>query len=299
MRYVRSVLFTLAMCPVSGYAATLPDCSDPGQQGAPRCIVPFGLEASYRGETQRPSRDRDDLAGVIVDNASSMANAHIAGLVLIADRSTQDGSPNTEPLRKGLINGGDRVCVTDRYLAWFDYTTQDGIPFDVPYGNNASRAGTLAGFWTLDPSTRGFKYHRPSPDGSGDRWAHNELIPGSASPDGGQFWWDQHAPPVEHTFLVPVSSDVPSERHGGWGWFFVSYHFSQSTPESGWTITDDGRRSADGVHYGTSARLASWRGQVDMVDGEDQVDIKNSIRSSMDYICRPDDIVMIWRDDHA
>jgi hypothetical protein len=255
----------------------------------------MGLEASLRNERPWPGRDGDTLSGVFVDNASSMTNAHIARLVLTADRSMQDGSPNAEPLRKGLVNDGDRVCVTDRYLAWFDYTLQDGVPFDAPYGNNASRAGTLAGLWTLDPLQKWFRHRRPSPDGSTDEWAHNELIPGSASPDGGQFWWDQHAPPVEHTFLVIAGADVPPERHGGWGWFFVSYHFSQMTPKSEWVITDDGRRSADGVHYRTSAYLSSWRGQTDMVDGEDEQDIKNRARSSVEYICRPDDIVIRWR----
>lgn len=100
----------------------------------------------------------DAGATVTVDNISTMSEATVRSLVLAADRSTQDGCPYAAPDRKGLIRSGDRVVVSDRYIAWLDVTSTDGVSFPSGFPSKYTRSGELAGYWTLDPATQGFKF---------------------------------------------------------------------------------------------------------------------------------------------
>jgi hypothetical protein len=260
-------------------ADDVPYCKDERYSRVPRCFMVLDNSSDGRGF----------LNIVFIDNASSWPNSSVADLVVTADRSTQNADP-TRPGRKGFMRSEDRICVTDRYLAWFDYSIGDGTLFDPKvYGNDKTRAGALAGFWTLDPSRATFRHAIPSPDGSGGLWAPNELISGSASPNGEQYWWDPYAPPIEHTFGIPTKNDPH------WSFYLFTYEYAQQSPNSGWQMLADGVRDGQEVRYATSALMTSWKGVVDVVDGEDALDIKNSIEASVEYRCRPGDIVMSWR----
>jgi len=147
---------------------------------------------NVRAAKSRFSVTLDDSSTVTVDNASSMTDNWVSGLVIAADRSTQEDCPYDSPNYKGLFKNGDRICVTDNYMVWFDYTTNDGMTFsNPPYGGNWERSGALAGFWSLDPNTSYFKYWKTGPNDCWN-WAHNELISGSASPNQEQHWWDKY-----------------------------------------------------------------------------------------------------------
>ena len=130
----------------------------------------------------------DDGSAVTVDNASKMPDQKVNDLVLAADRSTQTGSPFTQKA-KGLFNRGDRIFVSDYYIAWFDYTIGDGVA-PPPRWPTFSRSGDLAGLWSLDPETQNFRYpyktiskldKEDSSKNISWNWARNELIPGSNS----------------------------------------------------------------------------------------------------------------------
>ena len=142
----------------------------------------------------------------------------IGSRVLAADRSTQDDCVFSPPDLGGLMQFGDRVCVTDHYIAWFDYTRNDGVPFGPAFAADWDRSGALAGLWTLDPELGDFRHYRTGPNGCA--WPHNELVPGSASPNQEQHWWDRYAPPTEH------SIQVVSDSHR----YFFSYYKAKASP---------------------------------------------------------------------
>src|SRR5688572_9963219 len=129
-------------------AADGPYCKDERTTRSPRCWLALDNSTDGRG-----------IINIVhVDNASSLTNAAAADLVMVADRSTQNGDPSAAG-RKGFMRNDDRVCVTDRYLAWFDYSVGDGTFYDPRvYGfeQTKSRAGALAGFWRIDPQTGTF-----------------------------------------------------------------------------------------------------------------------------------------------
>lgn len=228
----------------------------------------------------------DNGSTVTVDNASSWSNYWVSNLVLAADRSTQEGCPYDTNVHKGLFKTGDRIFVNDNYLAWFDFTANDGVAFNMPpYSATWHRSGELAGYWTLDPETTYFRYWKTGPDGCWN-WAHNELIPGSASPNQEQHWWDKYAPPTEHVLGVLSGSSS----------YFMAYHYAKQTSNSQWAMQLDGFvDSASGVHYKSTARMTSWTSKVDIVDGNDSNGISNYIQAELEYICLPDEIVSIWK----
>src|SRR6059058_2368643 len=76
---------------------------------------------------------------ITVDNISGYSASTIQTLVLAADRSTTDGCPFDPPDIKGLIQPGDRVVISDNYIAWLDFTV-DQTGFAAQY----SRSGELA-----------------------------------------------------------------------------------------------------------------------------------------------------------
>jgi len=227
----------------------------------------------------------DGGQSVTVDNNSTWSNSWVTSLVIAADRSTTEGCPYDPPDYKGLFKSGDRIFVNNNYLAWFDLSTDDGISFaNPPFGAHWERSGELAGWWTLNPSTSYFRYWKTGPDGCWN-WAHNELIPGSASPRREQHWWDKYAPPTEHSLEVVSGASK----------FFTSYHYARQTTRSQWALVLDGSVDAAGVHYKTSARMTSWTYAVDIVDGNDSNGIANYIQAEVEYICKPNEIVSIWR----
>jgi hypothetical protein len=237
------------------------------------------------GRLSRFEAGLDDGTTVTVDNASSWPDKRVASLVLAADRSTQQDRPHDGRNYKGLFKSGDRIFVNSHYLAWFDYTRGDGITFaNPPYNNAWERSGALAGWWTLDPATAGFRYPKTGPNG-GSNWAHNELIPGSASPRREQHWWDAYSPPVEHSMVVVSATNS----------FFLSYHYAKQTTNSHFTILLDGYADTNGLHYKTSARMTSWTYNVDVADGNDTDGISNYIQAEVEYVCRPEDILCTWK----
>src|SRR5262249_33163903 len=116
-------------------------------------------------------------------------------------------------------------------------------------------------------------------------WAHNEMIPGSASPNQEQHWWDKYGPPLEHTMVVVAGSEN----------YFLSYHYAKGTPHSMWASLRDGFADAAGVHYASRARMTSWHLRVDVGDGNDENGIGKWVDASVEYVCRPDDLLVIWR----
>ncbi len=227
----------------------------------------------------------DGGATVTVDNNSSMTNNWVAGRVLAADRSMQDDCPYAYPPYKGLFKTGDRIFVNDNYIAWFDYTVGDGITYSAPcFYNGWCRSGELAGFWTLNPNTDNFRYQKTGPNGC-NNWAHNELIPGSASPNQEQHWWDAYAPPTEHSMGIVSGGNV----------YFTSYTYCQNATNGNFTVVADGTTDGNGyVHYETSGRMTTPSLNVDITDDNDSNGISNYIQCNVRYICRTNDIFCTW-----
>lgn len=225
----------------------------------------------------------DNGTKITVDNASDHSRAAVSELVLRADRSTQ--SDCTSKPCKGLFKTGDRICVTRGYVAWFDLSTDDGVDFGSDFQHTKwERSGELAGWWTLDAKTGTFKYPKKGPNGCPD-WAHNELIPGSASPNKQQSWWDKYSPPIEHIIGVVGKS----------GRYFMGHHYSRQSPNSGWVLATDGVEDSAGVHYKTTGKMVSPTFKVDITDGDDTNGIANYIQSEMEYICGPDRVRCVWK----
>ncbi len=227
----------------------------------------------------------DNGTTVTVDNASSWSNTAIGSLVLAADRSTQEDCPYTAPNFKGLFRNGDRIFASNYYLAWFDYTQSDGITFtNPPYGGSAGRSGNLAGWWSLDPASPNFRYFKTGPNGCSN-WAHNQLIPGSASPNREQHWWDKYYTPNEHVICPIVGANK----------YFFPYTDAWRTSNSQFTTVLDGTEDAAGVHYKTSCRISSWHGNIDVTDDNDANGIANYIQSELEYTCRSTDLIVTWK----
>jgi uncharacterized protein DUF4214 len=199
----------------------------------------------------------DDGSVVTVDTISHYPLATVATMVITADRSTQTGCPFSER-KKGLISAGDRVFVSDYYIAWFDYTVADGVP--TPVGWSAStfaRSGSLAGLWTLNPSSAGptgvyFKNvagFTNATYGICFNWPRNELEPGSYSPTGEMNWWDKYSPPNENAIGVAYSGSVVGPN-GSSGIHLMSVNSGQASSASGFTQIEDGiQDSSMAVHY--------------------------------------------------
>jgi hypothetical protein len=141
---------------------------------------------------------------IIADNISSYPNSRITLLVQLADRGlvTQDPLGNNVA---GLMNGSDRVIVTEYGMYWIDV---------------ANRSGLLGGMWPLEPN-----------DGSGNanfahvvnshNWAPNDLLPGSRGTPGPDNTVaglgvrvlaagaadDPHAPAGRGTFVIQGAAD--------------------------------------------------------------------------------------------
>jgi hypothetical protein len=77
--------------------------------------------------------------------------------------------------------------------------------------------------------------------------------------------------------------------------YFLSYHYAAGTAQSRFTSLLDGTADAAGVHYASRARMTSWRLQVDVADGNDANGVSKWVDSSVEYVCRPDDMLVIWR----
>ncbi|MBI4063805.1 MAG: hypothetical protein HY401_05835 [Elusimicrobia bacterium] len=266
------------------------ECSNPIVADALRCFVTM-----------------DDNTRVIVDNNSGYPNEWVGSLVLAADRSTQTDTP-FETRAKGLFKKGDLIYVDKDKILWFDFTRGDGKKFDYPYSNQAVRSGALAGWWSLKEEMRPegsnlvFRYPKVGPS-SKPGWAHNQLISGSASPNGQEHWWDAFSWGVEHTIGQLISPANPDKTH------HMTYEKSAETPTGNWTIVKFGTREADGFyHYATSGRM------INIFD--DRVDIGRDpsrpcpypyercradsgpisyIDSHVEYIIRPTDVVVKWR----
>lgn len=248
------------------------------------CLVAPLFASTSLGALTTFNTGLDNGTTVRVDNASSMSNAWVGNLVLAADRSTQEDCPYDAPNYKGLFKTGDVVFVSDKYIAWFDYSLNSGTSFPVPpFGGDWWRSGELAGWWTLDPATDYFKHWTTGPNSCWN-WPRNELVPGSASPNRERHWWDKYGPSIEHSFEVAATGQS----------IFMSYHYARWTPSSNWQKVLDGVQDAAGVHYKTSARMTSWTHHVDVVDDNDSA-ISNSVQAEVEYIARPDDMLVIWR----
>ncbi len=218
---------------------------------------------------------------VRVDNASTLSKDWVTGLVLVADRSTREECPWDPPDVPGLFNDGDRIFINDNYLAWFDFSLNDGVA-SYSWRENWHRGGELAGLWTLDSRTHYFRWMRSNSCGS-NNWAHNELIPGSASAEGQPWFWNKYAPPSEHVFYVSTTSPV----------FFGAVHHSARTAY--WSRVQDGSVSRDGIRYSVAGRLASAELQTDVSDNNDANGVANFVSYELSYLCRPRDILTTWK----
>jgi len=230
----------------------------------------------------------DDGSGVYVYDITSPekpVHGRVADLVVRADRSTKTDC--TQKPAKGLIRGtslglntsspGDIVVVSDNYVAWFDTTKNDGGP--QPGGRLAQdtwRGGQLAGFWTL--SGADFKNKKPVPNCEG--WAHNELIPGSASRNGETYFWDKFGPGIEQ--CLNVGCDTPT-CHGT----FFCFRYAQKGGT--WRILTAPTSEDGGIRFKFGGRMANDEGSsVVAADG-------TFVDSAVEYLCRPDGIVMSWK----
>ena len=236
----------------------------------------------------------DDGSQVTVDNISRLTSDTVQNVVLAADRSTQTGCPFDKAV-KGLIRAGDRVVVTDTYLAWFDFSLGDGVA--PPAGwigpSTYSRSGALAGLWTLDRASTSeapFLHFAGADDPSNGicwNWPRNELIPGSASPSGQLYWWDVYAPPLEHTIAVSESAD-------GSRWDFFSSVYAQGAADSGFSVSTDGAQPDGKIHYATQSSMTSWHGATEFASAT-QPGVSGSIRSTLEYICGASGIDVVWK----
>lgn len=264
--------------------------------GARKVLLLATLAAAtpFASAATRLTVSLDAGASVTVDNISTMPEATVRTLVLAADRSTQDGCPYDAPDRKGLIRSGDRVVVSDHYIAWLDVTSTDGVSFPTGFPSKYTRSGELAGYWTLNPSTQGFKFFAPADARHCGNWARNELIPGSASPAGEKLWWDRYAPPTEHTIAVVTAYDPVDEAKDTKVLF--AHNYSQGASNGQWKLAVDGQVNSDGaVYFKTTGRMANAAGSVDVSDGTDANGITAVINSEVEYFFRPTDILNGWR----
>jgi hypothetical protein len=250
-------------------------------------------------EATRKTRLEIPLSGtshtITVDDTTGWPAENLRWLVNAANASTRDDCPADGG---GLMAPGDRVFVTESYLAWFDYTKEDGSPYPSAFRTDYARSGALAGLWALDADSSWFRHSQRGPSGCAD-WARNELIPGSASVrNDAEHWWDKYAPPVEHSLLVDDDQRgfTPCARGDDLCGLF-SHHLSANNPASGWRSVLDGAQDAAGVHYKTSGRLALYRPPfaVDITDRDDGNGIANWIESEVEYTCRAQDVVVAWR----
>jgi hypothetical protein len=223
---------------------------------------------------------------VTVDNASGWSQSEVWNLVLAADRSTREECVYSAAA-KGLFQTGDRIFVNQNYIAWFDFTRGDGVAFSAPYSNNWTRSGELAGFWSLNPDTHLFRYYRTGPNGCFN-WPANELIAGSASANGGQYWWDAYSPGFEHAIGV-------NRTDGSGQSMYMAFNYVQGSNKSGFQQLLDGFEDGAGVHYKQKGRLTSTNGTTDILDNDDTILSNAYINSEQEYICRTNDILSIFR----
>ncbi|HEV7484817.1 MAG TPA: hypothetical protein VGQ65_03980 [Thermoanaerobaculia bacterium] len=255
--------------------------------GIPAIALTLLLSLPASAAVVRYTQLLDGGVPVTVDNASGWSQTEVWNIVLAADRSTREECVYDPPDIKGLFKTGDRIFVNQNYLAWFDFTVGDGVTFpSPPYANNWPRSGELAGFWTLDPSTHLFKHYRTGPNGCSN-WPANELIPGSASPNGGTNWWDAYAPPIEHTLSLTTTATGAN--------MFMSFHYAQSTANSGFQVLLDGYDGVDGVHYKQQAKMTSSNHNVDISDNNDGSLSGQYIDADIEYICRSGDVLCTWK----
>jgi hypothetical protein len=260
----------------------------------PLCMLAMAGLAAPDAMAARLTAHFDDGSAIVVDNISSFPESTVRTLVLAADRSTQTGCP-FNVARKGLMKSGDRVVVSDRYVAWLDLTATDGVAYPAGMSNGYTRSGELAGFWSLDPATRMFKYFTPASPYNCWNWPRNELLPGSASPNGEKFWWDRYAPPSEHTISVVTALD-PSGNGANDSYTFLSTVYSQSAGNGQWSLPIDGRDNGDGsVTFMSTGRMVGWNGQVDIVDGNDGNGIQGVMQYELERVFRSRDILVAWR----
>lgn len=249
-------------------------------------------------------------AGMTVDvfYTDGLDENRVRSLVLVADRSTQEDCPYSAPNYKGLFKYGDRIFVSNNYLAWFDFSAGDGVTFPFlqasdgysPQANTFTRGGALAGWWTLNPVAHTFKYFRTGPHGDGTGgcgkvWPHNELIPGSASPNppnSGEllkFWWDEYGPPMENTISV-VAPTGNVLRTSTFYSLRIPQHFS---------LDVDGLEDSAGVHFKTTMWMTGVNGGngsfTDIEDGDDANGVLNHIDAEVEYVCSANGIKVIWK----
>jgi hypothetical protein len=241
----------------------------------------------------------DDGSKVTVDNISSQIPADIvAKIVLTADRSTKTGCPLSTSA-KGLFAAGDRIAVSDYYVAWFDYTLRDGVepPPKWPGPDAYPRSGTLAGLWSLDPQAPGptgaYFAHVAGIADPANRicanWPRNELIVGSNSPEGQWYWWDKYSPGLENTMDITQSSDGAATG-------FFSSVYAQAAAASNFQVTADGVQDSSGdLHYATSSLLTSDRGATTFRSAlTGHTGHTGSIKTTFQYIPGERGVAVVW-----
>jgi hypothetical protein len=223
---------------------------------------------------------------ITVDDATGgWPGVDVHNLVLAADRSTVDDCDYTMPDIKGRFKTGDRIFINQSYIAWFDYTIGDG---NAP-GGVWSRSGELAGYWSLNSTYHVFRYYRTGPNGCWN-WPANELITGSASPNGETFWWDASSPAVEHS--LGIDTVATSQK------LYYSFHYAQRSPNAQFQQLVDGVELPDGVHYkqsGLMAREGSNGIATDVYDGDDSNLSGYNVYAEVEWICGPTSLRSIFK----
>jgi hypothetical protein len=265
---------------------------------SPYLSIMDGSEATFPvpATVKRTLVTLDDGSKVAVDDISSQIPADaVAKIVLTSDRSTRTGCPLSTSA-KGLFAAGDRIAVSDYYVAWFDYTLRDGVgpPTKWPGPDSYPRSGTLAGLWSLDPKAPGSTgAYFADVAGKADpangicaNWPRNELIAGSNSPKGQWYWWDMYSPGLENTMDITQSSDGSATG-------FFSSVYAQAAAASNFRVTADGVQDSWGdLHYATSSLLTSDRGATTFrsaLTGQ-----TGSIKTTFEYIPGERGVAVVW-----
>jgi len=153
-----------------------------------------------------------------VYNRSSYSTATANRLAIAAHTSTGIG----------LIQAADHVVVTDNYVAWLSYA-------DAAY----ARSGALTGLWTVDPLTQNLKYGR------------NQLIPGSEG--GGNYFWDNAGPPVEHVLEIVPNTNEPNKT------LLIAHNYIQNYGNGTFTRVATGMTNADNtISFITAGRMGGF-----------------------------------------
>jgi len=221
---------------------------------------------------------------------SNYLPADVQKMVLIADRSTVNGCPYSKS-SKGLIHESDIVYVSNNYLAWFDYSKN----VDGNQTTNFAKSGSLVGFWSLDSQSKSFKYPINKEDtakGICKNWARNELISGSNSPQGENYWWDKYAPALEHTIVVKNKKVISKSTDY---LLFGSIYAQHLDVNISSAKNPPQLMNGNEVHLAVKSKLTSWGGNGPYTTQVPAADNTfGEVESEVRHILKDTHIEVVW-----